>query len=105
MKIELILKDVEDEYVRENFSRIASALQNEVLGRAGWKFFSISLPAGLTRFKHNLGYTPKDIILTSVTNSESVIFKYDEFDQTHLELDASGACVVRFFAGTYGENL
>lgn len=104
MKLELILKDVDDEYVRENFSRIARSLQDEVLGRANWKFFSISLPAGLTRFKHSLGYTPKDILLTSVTNSETVVFKYDNFDQTHIELEASGACTVRFFAGTYGEQ-
>jgi hypothetical protein len=105
MILDLILKDIDDEYVRENFSRIARAMKGEALGKAGWKFFSISLSAGLTRYQHNLGYVPKDIIVTAVSGGETVIFNYDDFDNTHIEMEASGACTVRFFAGTYGEQL
>lgn len=105
MKLELILKDIDDEYVRENFSRVAHFLQDEALGKVGWKFFSVSLPAGLTRFKHSLGYVPKDIIVTAISKDAAVIFHYDDFDKTHLQLEASSACVVRFFAGTYEEQL
>ena len=103
--LELILKDVEDKYVRENFSRILDYDKKDSIRRPLWKFFEITFLSGGTNVKHehNLGYSPSDIIVTATSNGEIVVFNYDLFDKTHFDLSPSGACTVRFFAGRYEE--
>lgn len=105
--IELILKDIDDQYVRENFDRISKEFKGDSIRKAGWKFFEVDFTAGATNFrlKHNLGYRPKDFIATGVTASEAVIFNVDLCDKNYIDMTVSGACTVRFFAGAYGENL
>lgn len=103
--IELILKDIEDEYVRENFFRIAEYSKKDNIRKPLWTFFEITFSDGGTniRYPHRLGFLPKDIIVTRVTNGENVVFEFDSFTTTHFVLSPSGACTVRFFAGTYKE--
>jgi hypothetical protein len=103
--IELILKDIDNEYVRENFSRILEYFKKDALRIAGFKFFEITFSEGKTDYKypHRLGYIPKDIIVTNTSDNEAVVFKYDDFTREHFYMDVSGACTVRFFAGTYRE--
>ena len=105
MKLVLIFKDIADEFVRENFDRITEWTKDLAILKPKWKFFEVALAAGNVRFLHRLGFRPKDIILLSVTKSESVIFHYDDFTKDHLSLTASGACTVRFFAGSYTEKV
>lgn len=101
--IEFILKDIKDEYIRENFTRLSAWMRSFNLINPNWKFFEITFTGGLTnhRYPHRLGYMPKDIIVTSVSNGGSVVFNYDLFNKDYLDLSVSGACTVRFFAGTY----
>lgn len=105
--IKFFLKDIEDDYVRENFRQLAEYLQNDVLRRGEWKFFELTFAAGVTnyRHRHGLGFKPKDVILTAVSNSEAAIFNYDEFSSEFLDITTSGACSIRFFAGSYRENM
>lgn len=105
--IELIFKDIEDKYIRENFKRITEFFRGDTIRKAQWKFFEIAFFDGATnyRFKHNLGFRPKDFLITGITNSEAVTFNVDLCDKEYFDITVSGACVVRFFAGTYGENL
>ena len=103
--LELILKDIEDEYVRENFFRLSEYVKRDSIRKPLWKFFEITFEAGGTdiEYPHNLGYIPKDVLVTSCSNNENVVFNYDEFTRTHLVMSPSGACTVRFFAGRYEE--
>lgn len=103
--IELILKDIEDPYVRENFTRLLDYFRKDALRIAGFKFFEITFPEGGTgiQYAHRLGYLPKDILVTATSDLENVVFKFDDFTKEFFVMDVSGACTVRFFAGTYRE--
>lgn len=105
--IELILKDISDQYVRENFKRITEFFKSDSIRKAGWKFFEVTFAAGISnyRHRHGLGYRPKDFIATGVTEGEAVVFNVDLCDKDYIDMTVSGACTVRFFAGAYGENL
>lgn len=106
--IDLILKDIKDEYVRENFVRIKSFVQDQAILRGEWVFFEIEFSQAQDNFEypHNLGFQPKDIILLSIRSPDdaSVIFHYDDFDRTNFNLTVSAACTIRFLAGTYMET-
>ncbi len=105
--IEFILKDIADVYIRENFKRLGVWVKSLKLLKANWVFYEITFDVAVTnqRYPHRLGYLPKDIILTNVSDSASVIFNYDLFDKEFFDLTTSGACTVRFFAGTFAETL
>jgi len=105
MKLEVIFKDIKDVWIRENFKRLLRWTESLAILKPEWKFFEVTLITGNQRFLHRLGFRPKDVILLSVTNSEAVIFHYDDFDKTHLSLTASGPCKVRFFTGSYTETV
>lgn len=104
--IDLILKDIQDPYTRENFSRIKRFSQEQAILRGQWVFFEIEFTQAQDDFEfpHGLTFIPKDVLVTSITDQEAVIFNYSSFDRTNLNLTVSGACTVRFFAGTYMEK-
>ena len=103
--IELILKDIEDQYIRENFTRLLDYFRKDTIRIPGWKFFEITFAEGGSgvQFLHRLGFLPKDILVTSTSDLENVVFRFDEFTKDYFVMDVSGACTVRFFAGTYRE--
>jgi hypothetical protein len=104
-QIELILKDIDDQYVRENFTRLNEYIRKDSIRKPLWKFFEITFADGGTdiEYAHNLGYKPLDIIVTHCSSNENVVFNFDSFTSTHFVLSPSGACTVRFFAGRYEE--
>jgi len=107
MTLELLLKEIGDEYTRENFFRILKFLKNDTLAKAQFKFFEITFTDSVTNYRHRhaLGFVPKDVLVTNVSDQESVIFNYSDFTNQYLDITTSGACTVRFFAGTYREEL
>lgn len=107
MMLELILKDITDSYVRENFKRIVEFIRGDSLRKSQFKFFEVTFAAGTSnyRYRHGLGYRPKDFLATGVTNGETVIFNVDLCDKDYIDMTVSGSCTVRFFAGAYRENL
>lgn len=107
MTLELLLKEIGDNYTRENFYRILKYLRSDTLAKAQFKFFEITFSSTATNFRHRhaLGFVPKDVIVTNVSDQESVIFNYDLFTNQYLDITTSGPCTVRFFAGTYREVL
>ncbi len=106
MSLDLILKDIDDKYVRENFFRIKKSIDKQSILRGEWVFFEIEFDQAVDDFDfpHNLSFLPKDILLTSITNQASVIFNYDAFTKTNLNLTVNDPCVIRFFAGSYMET-
>jgi hypothetical protein len=103
--INLLLREITDPYVRENFSRIRDyvRLQHQL---EGFKHYEITITGAQTHFKfpHNLGFQPKDVLVTSLTGAGSVSWNYDLFDRTNLNLSTTGSCVIRAFIGTYQEE-
>ena len=107
--IKLLVKEVEDATIRENFKRVQKEFSSEQpILRGNWKFFEITFTGAVTNFKypHQLSFVPKDIIQTRLTGTGSLTWNYARFDFTNLDITTTGACVVRAFVGSYdGENV
>lgn len=103
---ELILKDIEDEYVRENFKRLSVFLASFPFFRGEWKFFELTFNGSVTNLKipHGLTFTPKDVILTSSVGAGVVTFNYSLFNKNTIDISTSGACTIRCFIGSYKEE-
>lgn len=101
----LSLNDLKDIYIQKNFQNVQTYFgKNHQL--EGFEFFEVTVPNAVTNLKitHNLGYQPKDLIQTSKTGAGTVTWNYTLFSSTELDLTTTGACVIRFFVGTYQEN-
>jgi hypothetical protein len=118
MKIKLLIKELSqallsnkiieaEQYFRRNFQLLQDQFNSkEALLKGEWRFFIISIPSALTNFKykHNLTFTPTDIIQTSVIGVGVITFNYDKFDKENLDITTTGACTVRAFVGRYEEE-
>lgn len=104
MQLSLLVKEITDTYVRENFQRIKDWATRSALFRMDPQFFEIQVPvpAGATSvgvgpdpkdnflFPHRLGYTPRDILMTSAIGSGTITWNYAKFDSTNLNLSITG---------------
>lgn len=103
---ELIFKDIQDEYVRENFERLTLFLQEFPFFRGEWRFFELAFTSTLTNVNvaHGLGFKPTDVIQTSVTGAGSVTFNFNSFTSENINVTTTAACTVRCFIGAYKEE-
>jgi hypothetical protein len=105
MTLKLLLREIADTYVRENFSRILDyARQNRHLD--GFKHFEIVAEQAVTNLKipHNLGFQPKDVLPTWKTGAGDITWNYDQFDRSTLDITTTGPVVVRAFIGAFREE-
>jgi hypothetical protein len=95
---------MEDEKVRESLQWMYEYIIAQPLLNGKFEFLTVTVTSAVTDLAvpHNLPFVPKDIILTSVSNSATVTFKYDSFTSSTITLTTSAACTVRFFGGSYG---
>lgn len=105
--IDLILKDFEDKYSQENFTRLKDFIDSQVLFAADFKFFDILIPSASTNFKilHGLTFIPADIILLSANGDQNFYFKYQFFDKEAMYVGATGPVRLRFLAGKLKDRL
>lgn len=103
---ELIFKDIDDVYIRENFKRLNKFFQDFPLFRGEWRFFELTFTAAVTDLAvgHGLGFKPTDIIQTSKTGVGDITFNFDDFTTENISVTTTGACVVRAFIGSYKEE-
>ncbi len=103
---DLILKDIVDQYARENFFRIQKFLLKVPFFKTEMKHFELTFDRALTSQKvlHGLGFKPTDIIQTFLTGPGTLTWEYDSFDEKNLVVTTSGACKVRAFIGAYRED-
>ena len=106
LKLDLINKEIQDQYTRENFFRIKRELENQQILDGFWNFFEVEfLQAGTDLpIKHNLSFTPKDIIILAVEGDHNMYFRYEKFDSTNVYITVAGPCRVRFLAGAYNNK-
>lgn len=106
MEIDLLTKEIDDKFVRENVFRLKRFLEALEILDGFWTFFEIDLPvAGTkTKIKHNLKFIPQDILLTSVIGDQKVYFNYVDFDDQYLYVTNRGPCRIRFLAGKYRDS-
>jgi len=105
--------EIADFYARQNFERLRDFLFAET-PLLNFKFFEMTFTAPTTtdaskKFKHNLGFPPKDLIQTSVTGPSgyTLTWNYSLFDKDFINATITGSVtkddpvVVRFFLGAY----
>lgn len=103
MKVKMLTEQIPDAYVRDNFKRLADALDAENILRGNFKFFEIVLTNAVTGFDfpHNLKFTPKDVIVEGISGGATITFHYDNFTTTNIQFTTSAGCTVRCFVGSY----
>lgn len=103
MKLDLILKDIQDVYSRENFTRLLRFFKSIDLLGGEFQFFEVEINQANTIYKlaHGLNFIPQDIIFVSVEGDYNFYFRYAEFDKTNISIFVSGPCKLRFFAGSF----
>lgn len=108
MGFKLILKEITDKYVQENFRRIENEIRGDALSKGAFLFFTHTFKRAETKLKipHNLGFQPSDVLQLSVSKPDTatVTWHYDSFDKTNIVVSSSAACTVRAYVGRYGEN-
>jgi len=100
--IELLLDQIDDKVVRENFQKLFEPFRTNPFLSGDWKQFEVTLPIAKTGFKfaHQMSFTPKDVFVTCILpDSATVAVKYDQIDKTNIVFDASGPVTFRFIAG------
>jgi len=99
----LLRKEVEDEFSQENFKRIQDYFSSLAIDRCNFKFLEISVTGAVTnkKFKHRLGFVPKDIILMHNLNNQAVTWNYSLFSNSELDFDCPGSTILRILAGRY----
>lgn len=103
---DLILKDIADTYVRENFFRLQKFFLSFPLFRGQFQHFDLTFTGAQTKGKvlHGLGFKPTDVIQTRVLGPGSLTWEYADFDDKNLVVTTTGACKVRAFIGAYRED-
>lgn len=100
----LSLSQIKDRYVQTNFENLAEyfKLQNQLLD---FKFFELVFDEAATGYElaHGFAYVPLDILVTRLSGTGSVTFRYGDFTTTNLVMDVSGPCRIRFYVGTYSK--
>lgn len=103
----LLVKETEDRVTRENMQRIQKEIsETQVILKGQWRFIQLTFEAAVTNFKypHKLDFVPKDAWLTSTTNGMAVIFNYDEFDRTNIDITTSEGGTMRALIGNIIDN-
>lgn len=104
---DLILKDIDDVYIRENFKRLNLFFQKETLLKTSFKFFELTFSSAVTNnlVQHGLGFRPLDVIQTSVIGAGVPTFNFADFTNNVISITTTGPCVIRAFIGAYKEDV
>jgi len=105
-QIDLIQKDVQDQYARENFTRIADFINEQILFQGQFKLFDVRIPSATENYiiGHGLDFIPVDIITLYVEGDFSWYFKYQATDRTNIYVSAAGPVRIRFLAGKLSDK-
>lgn len=104
MSLGLEITQIENTYTRENFKKIEILSKSPLINKP-LSFYETKLPCATSNFKfpHNLGYTPKDIVITSILGTGAVTIIYANLDGTNVEFTTTGTAgdflTVRFLLG------
>lgn len=96
-----------DPMVRENFRLISEYLKDTDILRGEFKHYELVFSSAVTGFLlyHRLGFTPKDLIQTFVSNGASITYSYDDFNSDTIKFNVDSACRLRMFLGRYRKKV
>lgn len=100
-RIEFELSRVEDPVVKDILQSVRDYLRDFAFFNGDWKFFTLTFASAVDNLKvpHGFKFTPTDILQTAIIGDAGVIWNYDLFDATNLDVTISSPCTVRAFIG------
>ena len=103
--IDIGLDGIKDTGIRDNFVNILEEF-NKPIHKFNFQFFELNFTAAVTnyRYRHNLPYTPKDVIITAQYGTGVAEFNYQLFSSTHIDITTTDACTVRFLLGNFSKD-
>lgn len=103
--IELGLDKISDIGVRDNFAAIQEEFKSPIYNFK-FQFFELNFTAAVTnyRFKHNMPFLPKDVIVTSQKGAGVATFNYSLFDKDYLDITTTDAVKIRFLVGNFNND-
>jgi len=101
--IRLDLKNVEDQYIRDNFRIVESEVRDNLFHNFKGKFYEITVDSAVSSsvFLHKLGFKPLDVITLHVSDSATLTWEYNSFTDTSIYFTTDKACTIRAFIGKY----
>lgn len=107
MKIDLLIKEITDPAIQENFIRLKRELEAQPILQGNWQFYEVEIDTATAKFpyKHHLSFIPKDVVLLSVIGNYNVYFNYVDFDINNIFITTAGACRIRFLVGSFEKGL
>ena len=101
--LKLFFRDIDNQYTLDNFRRIEGEINGQIILSASWRPIELTFTAAKSnfRYEHNMKFVPTDVIQTRLTGAGAVTYNYTLFDETHIDISTSGACVVKFLLGRY----
>lgn len=103
--MKLLIKEIVDQYVRENFQKLGNFLSGQAILKGQWQFITISESTAVINkpYQHGLKFIPKDVLVTSVIGG-SLTFNYARFDEKYIYITTDGPVEGRSFVGLYAER-
>lgn len=104
MKLSLLIQEIADKYVQDNFQRLLNYIRNEN-ALEGFRLVTVTFKGAETRLvPHKLGFQPSDAILLSKQGNGSVTFNFDSFSGENISVTSTGAATIRVLVGTAGST-
>lgn len=99
--MKLNLETITDPVIRDNFKKLQEEFYSNPFMNGNMKHFELTLTQAETNyaFKHNLGYKPKDVLITFVEDASAVTVDYDLTNKDFIYFTFPAATTIRFFAG------
>ena len=102
----LLLNEIPDRKLQENFQRLQDYLTKEPVTNAQWRLFELTFDSDQSQIpiRHGLGFAPKDVIQTSLIGTGAITYHYKDFDDQNIYISvastaSSDPLVVRFLLG------
>ena len=92
---------IEDEETRKNFQRLSSLVQSNPFLNSEFRHFEVTLNQADSAYRlyHGLGFVPKDIVLTNVSDGATVTVTYASVTRDYVQFNVSAACTFRCLIG------
>ena len=97
--ISLLIKEISDSYLRENFQRIANYIARNPLD--GFALVTGDFTGAETKnLTHGLGFIPQDVLTLRAEGTGSVKLNYDKFTAQTISVSVTGPVSFRALVGT-----
>lgn len=107
--IKFHLSRIEDVSIQKNFEILRDFSNKNPFMKGSFRHIEFEVPAtgSNLKYRHSLGFTPKDVLLTSQVGG-TITFLYNSFDNEFIYFNATvstSPLTVRAFLGTYSEDV